>query len=46
MCLVGHKDQSIDLNICICRNIRPVRLISEAVMVILFNNEYLVFVVL
>ena len=27
---VGRKDQSIDLNICIRRNIRPVRVISVA----------------
>jgi len=35
MRLVGRKDQSIDLNICICRNIRPVRVISEAAIMVI-----------
>ena len=29
---VGCKDQLIDLNMCICRNIRPVHVISVAVI--------------
>ena len=29
---VGRKDRSIDLNMCICRKIRPVREISVAVI--------------
>ena len=29
---VGRKDQSIDLNMCICRNIRPIHVNSVAVI--------------
>ena len=36
------KDQSIDLNMCICRNIRPIQVISVAVIHWqLSNNAYL-----
>ena len=28
MCLLGCKDQSINLNVCICRNIQRVHVIS------------------
>lgn len=36
---LGHKDQSIDLNIRVyCKNIQPVCVISVAVIWLLFND--------
>ena len=37
----GRKDRSIDLNICICSIIRPVRVISVQLLWLLFNDAYL-----
>ena len=37
----GRKDRSIDLNMCICRNIRPVGVISVQLLWLLFNDSYL-----
>ena len=38
---IGHKDQSIDLNMHVCyKNIQPVRVVSVAVIWLLFNDAY------
>ena len=38
---IGHKDQSIDLNMHVYfKNIHPVRVVSVAVIWLLFNDAY------
>ena len=38
---VRSIDHSIDLNMCICSIIRPVRVISVQLLWLLFNDAYL-----
>ena len=37
---VGRRDRSIDLKMCICRNIPPVRVMSVQLLWLLFNDAY------